>query len=87
MLFRSTAHITLHGRNGSVGFGDIYYSFSENAPANTANGGFNIESDDYDLFLKSGPFGLGGEEQRLTPQQAAEQLWANFLEQAGVSHD
>lgn len=83
---RGTAHITVHGRNGSIGFGDIYYSFSENAPANTANGGFSIESDDYDLFLKSGPFGFGGGEQRLTPQQAAEMLWTNFLQQAGVSN-
>lgn len=83
---RGTAHITVHGRSGGVGFGDIYYSFSENAPANTANGGFSIESDDYDLFLKSGPFGFGGEEQRLTPEQAAGQLWINFLDQAGVSH-
>lgn len=84
---RGTAHITVHARSGGMGFGDIYYSFSENAPANTANGGFTIESDDYDLFLKSGPFGFGGrEEERLTPEQAAERLWVEFLEQAGVSH-
>lgn len=83
---RGTAHITVHGRSGNMGFSDLYYSFSENAPANTANGGFNIESDDYDLFLKSGPFGFGAEDQRLTPEQAAEQLWTDFLDRAGVSH-
>jgi hypothetical protein len=83
---RGTAHITVHSRSGSVGFGDVYYSFSENAPPNTANGGLNIESDEYDLFLKSGPFGFGAEEQRLTPEQAAEHLWAQFLEHAGVSY-
>jgi hypothetical protein len=83
---RSTAHITVHCQSGRMGFGDIYYSYSENAPANTANGGFNIESDDYDLFLKSGPFGFGDREQRLTPEQAAEGLWIDFLEKAGVSH-
>ncbi|UEM04728.1 toll/interleukin-1 receptor domain-containing protein [Skermanella rosea] len=83
---RGTAHITVHSRAGNIGLGDIFYSFSENAPPNTANGSFNIEADDYDLFLKSGAFGFGGSDERVSPEQAAERLWTEFLDQAGVSH-
>ncbi|MGH8651500.1 MAG: hypothetical protein ACREYE_04660 [Gammaproteobacteria bacterium] len=81
---RGTAHITVYTRSGNMGFGDIYYSFSENASPNTANGGYNIESDEYDLFLTSGPFEFGEPEKRLSPEQAAERLWTKFLEQAGA---
>lgn len=84
---RGTAHITVHARSGNVGLGDIYYSFSENAPPNTANGGFTIESDEYDLFLKPSMSAFSGHDERLSVQGAAELLWTDFLEQAGVSHD
>lgn len=85
---RSAAHITVHFTNGHGGFGDIYYSFSENAPQNTAQGGFFIEADEYQLFLRGGSMmSFGGEPERLTPETAAETLWAEFLEQAGVSYD
>jgi len=70
-----------------MGFSNIYYSFQENAPPNTANGGFTIESDDYELFLKSGSFGFETKDERLTPEQASALLWTNFLAQAGVSYD
>lgn len=82
-----TAHITVHGQSGAMGFSDIYYSFQENAPANTANGGFSIDSDDYELFLTSGPFGIDTDQKRLTPEQASALLWTDFLDHAGVSYD
>lgn len=84
---RGTAHITVHSRSGDIGLGDIYYSFNENAPPNTANGSFDIEADDYDLFLKMGPFDFVMAGEMVSPDQAAERLWAKFLEQAGVSYD
>jgi len=86
-MHHGTAHITVHARSGRIGLGDIFYSFSENAPPNTANGSFNIEADDYDLFLKTGTFGFGGSDERVSPEQAAERLWTEFLDHAGVSHD
>ena len=85
-LARGTAHITVHARSGNLGLGDIFYSFTENAPADTANGSFNIEADEYDLHLKASPFGFGANEERVTPEQAADRLWTEFLGQAGVSH-
>ena len=81
-----TAHITVHGRKDNMGFGDISYSFTENAPANTANGMFMIEADEYELFLSS-MMGFGQHEKRLTPEAAAERLWEDFLQQAGVTSD
>lgn len=82
-----TAHITVHRRSGSSGLCEIYYSFVESAPTNTANGGFNIEADEYELHLTSMMMGTGRERERLTSHSAAEQLWADFLEQAGVTYD
>ena len=82
-----TAHITVHGQSESMGFGDISYSFAENPRHNTANGMLTIESDEYDLYLKS-ILGSGlGRQERLTPEAAAEQLWQDFLQQAGISVD
>ena len=86
---RGTAHITVHGRRENVGFGDISYSFIENAPPNTANGMFAIEVDEYELYLSSMMMmGFGGRQrERVTPETAAEHLWEEFLQQAGVSSD
>jgi len=85
---RGAAQITVHcgKRNGALG--DIYHSFSENAEANTANGGFNIEADEYELYLRASMMlGFADERERFTPAAAAEHLWAEFLQQAGVSYD
>ena len=84
---RGTAHITVHSRSDSLGLGDIYFSFTENAPPNTANGSFHIEADEYDLYLRAMLMGFSHHtRERLTPESAAESLWTQFLEQAGVSY-
>lgn len=84
---RGIAHITVHAQSGGIGLGDIYYSFSENAPTNTANGGFNIVSDEYGLFLQAFTFARPDTDEKLSPQSAAEGLWIEFLQQAGISYD
>ena len=81
-----TAHITVQGRKENVGLGDISYSFTENAPPNSANGMFTVAADEYELYL-SPMMGFGGQQERLTSEAAAEQLWENFLERAGVTSD
>ncbi|WP_116600240.1 toll/interleukin-1 receptor domain-containing protein [Primorskyibacter marinus] len=81
-----TAHITVRCSTGRHGFGDISYVFAEDAGDNTSNGGFNVENDEYEIFLTATMnFMRGNEEDRMTPHQAAESLWTEFLEQAGVS--
>lgn len=82
-----TAHISVHCRNSHIALGDIYYSFSENAGENTANGGFNISTDDYEQFLTQTMNVFGKVEERLTPERAAEVLWNEFIGNAGVAND
>lgn len=84
---RGTAHITVHASRGNAGMGDIYYSFTESAPVNTSNGGFSVESDEYELFLQPWMFTASSDDERLTPNGAAELLWSEFIQQAGVSYD
>lgn len=82
-----TAHITVHCRDSQVALGDIYYSFSENAGANTANGGFNVSADDYEQFLVQTMNMFGKADERLKPDRAAEVLWNEFIGNAGVTYD
>ena len=78
-----TAHITVHCKKNRIGFGDIYYSFLENADPNSANGIFYVESDEYEMYLSS-MMTFGSDRGRLTPEEAAEHLWADFIQKAGV---
>ncbi len=80
-----TAHITVHGRSENMGFGDISYSFSKDAPSNTANGMLSVDADEYEMFLNPTLVGLGQHEERLTPETAAELIWEDFIQQAGVT--
>ena len=84
---RAESHITMHASGEAIGLGDISYSDSANAPANTANGWLTVESDGYDLRLKLNQFGFGDREQYVTAHSAAEILWKNFAARAGVEYD
>ena len=86
-LDRGTAHITVRSRSGNGGFGDISFAYSENAPEGSANGFFTIEADEYELYLKGPLFGFAHEEDRFSPEGAAEHLWLEFLQHAGISYD
>ena len=85
-LGRGTAHLTVHCGRGRHSFSDIYYSFEENAAENTANGGFQIEADEYELFLRP-MMGITHNDGALSHQAAAEALWTELLQQAGVTYD
>lgn len=81
-----TAHITVNRRSSDFPLGDIYYSFTENAPENSANGWFHISSDDYKQFLAATTMLFGTEPGPLNPDQAAEYLWNQFIKQAGIDY-
>lgn len=83
----NTAHITVFKKAGDAAFGDIYYSFSENASPNTANGGFSIASDDFDLFLSGQMHWVSGGKDRFSARETAEFMWSQLLEQIGVEAD
>ena len=82
-----TAHITIHESSESHGLGDIYYSNTEAASPNTANGSFQIKSNDYDLYFEAGAFFTGETEQQMSPQYVANTLWDQFIQDAGIGYD
>ncbi len=80
------SHITVHGDNVATFGGDISYSFSRRAAANTANGFIRIEADDYELYPKLDNFSsmrTRNAEGR-SMEQVAETLWSEFISQAGI---
>lgn len=78
------AHITIHRRSSGFPLGDIYYSFVENSPDNSAEGGFNVSSDEYEQFLVATWSFIGGDPGRFNPDQAAEYLWKKLIKRAGL---
>ena len=84
MRDHGTAHITVHCGNSGISLGDIYYAFSEDADSHSANGFFHIESDNYKMYLR-GMMGFSNDQRQLTPKNAAERLWTEFIQQIGVS--
>lgn len=84
------AHITVRtGARTLFGsaFGDISYTFTPSADDNTSHGGFSVDADSYRLFLRFNDFGGGTRDRVLSSKEAAEILWLQFVEQAGISHD
>lgn len=85
------AHITVHNHKGGRGMGmmgEISYSNSRHAEANTSNGGVRVEADEYNLYLSIDRFSSGREEGvKYTPERAAEWLWNKFVERAGVEYE
>lgn len=85
-LGHGTAHLTVHGGRGRSSFGDIYYSFSEDAADNSANGWFNVAADEFELYLKAS-MGLAHDAPAMSPETAAEAMWTEILQHAGISYD
>ena len=86
---QTTGHITVFSRSGTGVLGDITYSYQKAAPPNTANGWYNIEADDYELYFKGSGFGVGdvGPEERLNSLGVAKDLWKKLLTNAQISND
>ncbi len=60
-------------------------TFDENAESNIASGIFNVSSDEYEQFLVASMDPYGDAPDRLSPEQAAEYLWNQFIERAGIA--
>jgi hypothetical protein len=82
----SAGYLTVRSEGSNHSFGDINYSYSENAPSNTCNGFFAIEWNDYEMYLKTGLFFSGKQSEVVTPRQAAEALWIDLLDRAGITY-
>jgi len=79
------ADITIYNQKGRH-LGDITYSYQRYAEPNTANGSLSVKSDEYNLFL-SDDFGFRQEDKKTSPEQAAENLWKEFVERAGIEYE
>ena len=86
-----TANINVHTRSSSIALGDIWYSFAENDQGNSAEGVLSVESDEYQLGLRPTLMFsvlMGQDKDKLmSPGTAAEKMWSELLEKAGVSYD
>lgn len=80
------AHITVHHAKGRRHFGDISYVFQAHADTGTSNGGIQVAFDDYNMFLTMRTF-MNDKETRYDGSQAAEALWLEFIEQAGIAYE
>jgi predicted RNA binding protein with dsRBD fold (UPF0201 family) len=83
------AHLTVHADSQEAFGGEISYSFSRRASANTANGFIRIKANEYELYLALDNFSShrardGG---MLSAEQAAEALWKDFTSRAGIDHE
>ena len=78
-----------NGKSRMHGFGDTSYVNQRHAENNVSNGGIQVDHDDYQLFLNMDRFGMssGRGADRLTPEQAAERLWTDFVKQASIDYD
>src|SRR6185437_15147973 len=71
-----TGHITVRASAGRSfsGLGDIYYCLQPDAPENTANGGFSIDSDEYSLFFSGNSFDHSERNRHWLPVEIAHRL-------------
>lgn len=76
---------TLHVRRGG-NFGAIDILYGERFSSNTSNGGFSVDSDDYELFLKPTMFNFRQQNEMLSPRQAAQMLWDDLLSKVGIDY-
>jgi hypothetical protein len=84
---RGVAHITVHMSTDRDGMGDVYWSNQENAERGTSNGSWSIGHTEYDQHLEGGNYSnFGSKERGQTPKAAAEVMWNDFIERAGISH-
>jgi hypothetical protein len=76
---------TLHvRRGGSWGAIDILYG--ERNSTSTSNGGFGVDADEYQLYLKPTMFNLSQMDKRVTAREAAQMLWDDLLRKVGIDY-
>ncbi len=81
------SHISVAISTGRHSWGDIKFSWNESYKPNNCNGWFAVHADEYELSLSNGSMiGYGDTETNMTPRAAAEHLWGQFIERAGIQN-
>ncbi|MBL6932691.1 MAG: toll/interleukin-1 receptor domain-containing protein, partial [Rhodospirillales bacterium] len=65
------------GRNREIAYSTNYFSVDDDSSMNES---FSISDDGYDLFLESIGMIYWDDENKFTPEQAADHLWKNFIQ-------
>lgn len=82
------AHITVRNSKGRAAFGDISFIFEAHASGNSSNGTIRVEADEYQLFLVAGSFmTISERDTKYSPKEAAEWLWNQFVQRAGIEYE
>ena len=76
---------TLHVRRGGT-WGAIDILYGERNSTSTSNGGFTVEADEYQLYLKPTMFNLAASNKRVTAREAAQMLWDDLLGKVGIDY-
>jgi len=77
---------TMHVRRGGT-WGAIDYLFGEQNSRTTSNGGFGVETDSYQLYLRTTGFGrMPSGRETLTATEAAQALWDELLRKVGIDY-
>lgn len=80
------AHITVHAHSEGM-FGEISYHFDRRSKPNTANGHIRVTSNEYEMHLSLDSFSFSrNRDKELTAEEAAEELWKEFISHAGIEH-
>ena len=81
---RGISHITVFkATEGGSMIGDISWNSSENGSRNSINGWLNIESDEFEQHLSGGNFSAS-DTKGMSPHDAAQMVWSEFIARAGV---
>ena len=83
---RGVAHLTVHAGTDSGSMGDIFWNNQENGPTNSANGWWSISHDEYQQYLTGGSMMHSNDRIQFSPKDAAEAMWNDFIEDAGISY-
>lgn len=77
-----TLHVRLGGSWSAI---DILYGDTNSR--NTSNGGFGVETDQYQLFLTATVFNhRSGGRERISPREAAQMLWDDLISKVGIDY-
>lgn len=77
---------TLHVRRGGS-WGAIDILFGERNSTSSSNGGFSVEADEYELFLRPTMMnGYSVERRQVTAREAAQMLWDELLKKVGIDY-
>ena len=83
-VHRGISHITVFkATEGGSMIGDISWNSSENGSRNSINGWLNIESDEFEQHLSGGNFSAS-DTKGMSPHDAAQMVWSEFIARAGV---